>query len=425
MTIHLCVLICFVASCVPVESLFAQESYKRFELNEISNTDIRGLEAGIEAWRRSLTFTCSYEYRSGYSLSFENAKNGAWFVKGELKDKDLDPRRSTGRMVKLGDNMRFSAIFESGSDVRPKTGVTYFSSKDIVQTSNMIVEFIPSQESIHFKNGATNEPRVQFWPMTGTTPRRILMDRTPLNIPNPFFSAGGNSGTLMSNIDVRPKLGESFTLNCRNSKNELTVFIKVVNAKQKLIRSYEFQFNLDSTVPCLKYYRFKGLSKGGELICDHAIFFAEFKDCGNGFLIASKLVEVVGPLKRAAGKLLDRPYFAGRIWKSTDIGNKQPTKDDFTIKLPAGTKWNNYSLKEGSVSKTSNTVNALEIDHRRIVSPTETTIWADDTDIPKGVENNGSAAQTSSTVPIIFLLVSAFFCLAVGVRLFKFQKDKN
>lgn len=348
-------------------SVMSQDRYKFVDISRVGDADVRRLEAGVDVWRRTVGFVANYEYSSGFATSLEQAWNGEWL---DDTSNELSQRRATGTIVKRGTHMRFSATFESGSDVDPETGLTHFASEDIIQTDDIRIKFWPRQKSILDETERLSPAQIKFVRTedlgVGGKDRKKLMDSVPIFIPNSFFSTGGNDGYVMSHIDVRSADGETLEFKVVEESDATTITALVTRANGDTTKRYDFTFNMLSKVPCLKEYKYQVFAKAGEVRHVHHQVLSDFVDCGNGCLMAKKLTEVAGPLHKKIGG--HSSLFVGRRWESKNLGSRPPQESDFDILVPAGTAWLRYKPMQFKASKEPMSINPFSIEIDDIVA---------------------------------------------------------
>ncbi len=344
-----------------VQSCFGQARSKFFDIENSNNSEVKALEAGIDAWRRSVDFVVDYTYESGFAKSVEEAWDASWIIDESL---ELGVRNAKGRIVKFGTALRFSAMFEDGTDVDPETGVAHFASEDIIQTDEMQIKYWPSQSSIRESPPKKRLGRVKFLRTdsigVGGSDRKILMTPLPFFVPNSFFTVGGNDGHLLSHIDVRSENGETLDFSVDKSDVQTRVLIDVRMSQGQQKRKYLFIFNGKSTIPCLQEYRFEMFDAEGQLTQLHHRKLKDFVDCGNGCLVAGRFSEVAGPFKNKSGE--HGEVYVGRHWVGENLGERRPEKGDFDLEIPAGILWLQYKPNHHKEIEKTSTVNPFDID---------------------------------------------------------------
>lgn len=274
------------------------------------------LVAGIEQWGRDVQFYCTFDYRSASVLTAEQALSGEWQA----------TTSATGLYVKRGPDYRFRIDFGGPAiDVTPEGhpgAVTTNSSLEKLLVGDLFaryaLEFGRQQDHIRIElwneENAFSEPSHSAYDVGGGD------DGGPLKT----FFLPDDAGTILESSVERPD-AEHVVLEMKRQKagTTRTSHVKIWTAVSPpvMVRIHDI-FEREDTPRYTAIYE-----------------LSDFVKCQGGYM--ARLVRSAG----GPGLSIDKEWrWFVHEWKSTDLGARNPTDEDFVVEIPAGVEF--HGLKK-------------------------------------------------------------------------------
>ena len=312
---------------------------------------VEAIDTAIAEWMRVVTFCGNYRHRVGVALSRENALAGRFIdpKTGErLRTVHPDDSESAdGFVAKTEDAFRWS--YHRITPLAHQANYIVNSSFDIAASNGVVVQYRPLQ--------AAGRRRIGGVVSVFLAKDDGLKGRYPCPGPPfmPLFAVAGTTGRPLS-----PREGYNertrWAVKQRGAK-DLLIVIERAPASPKGIETGDmrflsyYHFTLSGRYPVLN--RVTSGSSTGDYAATAPQFetmpvteLSSFVPAGKGCSVPRHVASAMPiELRSAAGKKL----WLGRIWHSDDLGKCQPSKDDFLITVPEGTRIEGISGKNDRV----------------------------------------------------------------------------